>query len=151
MQDIFEVWPRPEAHAYQVVAGQQPDGTNLVGRSLRQEAPHELEVLQVAVARGTVQPVQLHMLIETVKPNKALQGRALHLRHVLEPQMIGHQRRDLRGIVVREAQALADLLRHHGADFYMTIKTYAAVRSNRRRKRRRLAHIVQKHAPRKGW
>ena len=73
---------------------------------------------------------------------------ALHLRHVLESQVIGHQRGDLRGVVVRKAQPPADLFSHARAHFHVTIEANPAIRSRRRRKRRRLADVVQQDAPR---
>src|SRR5208282_1131332 len=36
MQDLLEFWPRTEPHVYQVVARQQPNRANLVGRGLSQ-------------------------------------------------------------------------------------------------------------------
>ena len=68
------------------------------------------------MARKAIEPVQFEMLLEMIEAHEALQGGKLHLADILEAQVIGDERDDLRGVVVREAQAAADVFCHFGAD-----------------------------------
>src|SRR5580698_2197224 len=73
IQNLLEFRPGPEPQADQVVARQQPNRAYFGWRRLGQEAPHKLIVLQIAVARGAIQAVQLHVLCEAIQPHEAFQ------------------------------------------------------------------------------
>src|ERR1700691_510610 len=73
IQNLPELRPRPEAQADQVVACQQPNGAYLRWGRLGQEAPHKVIILQIPVARGAIQAVQLHVLCKAFQPHEAFQ------------------------------------------------------------------------------
>src|SRR5579862_3088775 len=102
LQNGLKGWSWSIAQLDQVVAGQQSRGPNLFRRGLREEPAHQLVVIEVPVAAEAVQPVQFHVLLEVVQPDKALERGGLHLRHVLEAHVVRNERGDLRRFVVRE-------------------------------------------------
>ena len=95
--------------------------------------------------------MQLEMLVEAVQPDEALERGGLHLRDVLEAQVVGDQRGDLRGILIRESEPPANLLRHARADLDVLVEPDAAVGPGGRREGGRLADVVQQDAPGQSW
>src|SRR5215467_2144871 len=82
-QNLAENWARNVPHPAQVVPIQKTLWTDLVRWRVLQQAAHKLVSIQAPVAGKAVQAVQLQMLYEPRKPNKALQGRGPHLFDVL--------------------------------------------------------------------
>ena len=64
------------------------------------------------MAREAIEAVQFEMLLEMIEADEALQGGELHLGDIFEAQVIGNEGGDLRGVVIRKAQAAADFFRH---------------------------------------
>src|SRR6266849_941188 len=111
-QDFAEKRSRPVTHLEEIVPGKQSRGPDQLRRRLRQCAADKSVRLKPPVAGEAVEPVQLQMLLKSRQPKKAFQRRGPHLFDVLEPHVVGYQRYNLLGVVVREAQALGNFLRH---------------------------------------
>src|SRR5437588_13100623 len=94
--------------------------------------------------------MQFQVFFELGQSDKPYEGCLPHLVNVLKSQMIRDQRFDLFGVIVREPEFLANSLRHSRAYLDVTIEPDACTRSGGRRKGRRLADIVQQHAPSQG-
>src|SRR5579864_9008035 len=91
------------------------------------------------------------MLLESWQTYEPFQRRCTHLRHVLEPQMICHQQRDLLGVVIGKAQPPANLFGHARSHLYVLIESDPVIWARRRFESWRLAHVVQQHTPGKRW
>src|SRR5271157_2250298 len=65
LQDLLETRAREETHLFQIFPGDEPGWPDLLGRSLGEKALHEFIRIEVAMARKTIQPVQLEMLLES--------------------------------------------------------------------------------------
>src|ERR1700722_16755392 len=100
------------------------------------------------MARKAIQAMKLQMLIEVIEANEPLERSRLHLGHILEPEVICHERCDLLCILIRKSQPAADLLCHNCTHFHMSVKSNASVRTDGRRERRRLADVMQQNYPR---
>ena len=60
------------------------------------------------MAGQAIQAVQFQVLVEIRQAQEALQRALLHVRHVFEAHVIGHQRLHLLGLVARESQAASE-------------------------------------------
>ena len=120
------------------------DRANLLRRNLGQLLPDKFVGAQIAVAGQAVGAVQREMLVEAGQAQEFLQRRFLHARDMAEAHVIVDQRENLRGVVIREAQAPADFFGNLDAHIHMIIEADAV---GSHAKRRRLAHIVQQRAP----
>src|SRR5262249_26653219 len=99
------------------------------------------------MARQAVQAVEFEVLLKARQANEPLQRRRTHIRDILEAQMISDQGSDLFPIVIRETQSAANLLRHAGAHFDVLVEAHALAGLSRWSESRRLADVVEKHAP----
>ena len=96
------------------------------------------------MAGKAVGAMQRKMFIEAGHAQKFLQSRLIHARGVTEAHVIVDQSKNLRRVVVGEAQALTDFLGDLDADIDVIIETNAV---GRHAERCRLAHVVQQRAP----
>ena len=99
------------------------------------------------MAGKTVEPVQGQVFLEAREPHKLLQRGGAHLLDRPELHVIVHQRQDLLGVLVGEAQAPADGLGHAHADFYVIVETNAVPGLGGGLECRRLANVMKKDAP----
>src|SRR5690242_14979185 len=105
----MEQGPRLTAGGDEVVSGNQARRANGLFRQSFQRSYHEVVIVQVAMARKAIEPVELEVFLEALQPQESLQRAGLHVRHVFKAQMVMHQRFDLLSITPRESQARADL------------------------------------------
>ena len=92
--------------------------------------------------------MQLQMFFKAWHAHKFFECRFAHLHGVRKSHVVFDQGKYLVCIVVGEAQAAADFLRHFHPDVHVAVETNA-IRSDA--ERRRLADVVQERAPRQGW
>jgi hypothetical protein len=149
-KDLLEARPGLEAHGLEVIAGDKAGGADLFGRRLGKEAADEFVILKLAVAGAAIEAMKLEMLLEAGQADEALQGSGTHLKNVLETKMVRDEGADLRGVVIRKAQAAADFLGHARADLDVPIKADAIAGMRGRSEGGRFADIVKKDAPGEG-
>src|SRR5215472_2663442 len=87
------------------------------------------------------------MLGEAGKAHEAFEGRCAHAGNVFELHVVGDQGLDLLGIVVRKAEAAADVFGDANAYFYVLVKADAITRFRSGTEGRGLADIVKKGSP----
>jgi len=90
------------------------------------------------------------MFVEAIETHEAFQCRGLHLRDILETQVVCDERCNLRCVVVREAETAANLFGHARADFDMLVKPNAASGTEGGRESRGFADVVKQDAPSQG-
>ena len=97
----------------------------------------------MAVAGKTVEPVQRQMFLKARKPHELFQRRRAHFLDRSELHVIVHQRKDLLGVLIREAQSFANGLGHAHTDLHMMVETNAVPRFRRGLECRWLADVVK--------
>jgi len=127
------------------MAGQQPGRLGNFGRQFRCLGPQEFIVLQVAVAGGAIDSMQLQFLRKCLPRQHPLQLGRTHLLHVLESHVFADAQNDLRDVVIRETQPAQNLLRDLSPDPVMFVESNPVRRAL---KGWRLAHVVKQHGER---
>ena len=97
-----------------------------------------------------VEAVKFEVLGETGQADEAFQGGFLHLGSVFKLHMIGDERLDLLGVLVRELEALGDFGGHLYADFDVGIETDAIAGFGSWAEGRGLANVMEQNAPGEG-
>src|SRR5712692_12039223 len=87
------------------------------------------------------------MLLEAREPHKLFQRCGTHLLDSAELHVIVHQRKDLLGFLVGEAQSPANGLSHAHADFDVMVETNAVAGLRRGLERRWLPDIMEQGSP----
>jgi len=119
----------------------------LLSGSFREEVLKGLVGFQVAMAGAAIEAVKFKMLVKSGQADEALESGFAHLGDVLEFHVICNEGENLRSVVIREAQALANCGSHFHAHFDVAIEANAVSGEGRRAKCGRFADVMKEDAP----
>src|SRR5260370_6515807 len=74
------------------------------------------------MAREAIQTVKFQVLAKLFHAQKSLESALLHLRHILEPHVIGDERRHLADLIARKTQAVRDRRCHLYTLLHLTVE-----------------------------
>jgi len=99
------------------------------------------------VAGLAIEAVEFKVFVELGEADEALEGSLAHLGDIFELHVVGDEGFDLVGVVVGEAEAAANVIRHADTDIDVAIETNAVAGFRGRAEGGRFANIVEKNAP----
>ncbi len=147
-KNFFEARAGSVAGGDEVVASEERLRTDGFGRQRGDLLAGEVVKVEMVVAGLAIEAMQFEVLVELGQADKALESGFFHFAHLAKAHVVRDQREDLRGITIREAQAVEDGPGHFFSNPDVIVKTNAV---RRNAKGGRLADVVQQSSPGKSW
>ena len=110
------------AELLQIVAGEERFGLNFLLRKLVQLSREKCVYIELAVAGGAVDAVQLQLFHKGGAGEESFESADSHVGSVFEGHMVGDTSGDGGDFVIGVAEATQDFLGHAGSDSFMPKK-----------------------------